>query len=120
MQRNLRIFFAMSYQKWHLDTVENAVEVHVRGNRHEFLDVFSTPDPADMFPVMRYRETSLPQQALFLYIPPIMVGAPNDAHGEARLEGHCTRTIVSAQRNPLEANAFGIDIAARFKIVEHL
>ena len=62
------------------------------------------PDPAHMLPIVRHGEIALAREALLLHVAPVVVGAPDDAAGEARLEGDGAGAIVAAERNALAAD----------------
>ena len=49
-----------------------------------------------------------------------MVGAPGDAAGEARLEGHRARAIIAAERHALAADPLRVDVVARLEPVDDL
>jgi hypothetical protein len=51
--------------------------------------------PLHVVPAMRHGVLALAQQALVLHLVPVVVGTPDGAAGEARLEGH---------REPLKDN----------------
>ena len=73
-----------------------------------------------MLPVVRHREVALARQALLLDVAPVMVGAPHHAAGEARLEGHRARAVVTAKRHAFEADTARVDIVTRLEPVDHL
>ena len=118
VQRDLRVLLAVSDEEGDLDAVEHPVEVNVLGDAHKLVHVARAPDPADMAPIVRHRKISLLRQTLLLDVAPIVVGAPDDAAGEARLEGDRTGTIVAAERNAFAADPPRIDIATRFQPVD--
>jgi hypothetical protein len=57
-------------------------------------------------------------EALLLHVAPVVVGAPDHAAGEARLEGHRTRAVVAAERDAFEADARRVDVGAGLQPVD--
>ena len=82
--------------------------------------VLRAPDPAHVLPIVRHREIALALEALLLHVAPVVIGAPDDPAGEARLEGDGARAVIAAQRNPLEADPLRVDVVARLEPVDDL
>src|SRR4029453_9163373 len=101
LQRNLGILLAVGDEERDSDALDDAVEVDAFGNLHEFVDIFRSPDPAYVSPVVRDGEVAFAFAPPLLDIAPVMVRAPRDAAGESRLERDGTRTKVPAERHSL-------------------
>jgi hypothetical protein len=119
LQRNLRVFFTVSDQKWHLDPTQHAIQMHIFGDCHELVDILGTKDPAHMGPVMRYGEIAVLLQAGLLHVAPVVVGSPRHTTGEPRLEGHGARAVITAQGHTFQADALCIDITAGIQPVDN-
>jgi hypothetical protein len=119
LQRDLRVALAMGDQEGHAHAVEHAVEVHALGDAQELVHVFGAPDPAHMLPVVRYREVAFLGQTLLLHVAPVVIGAPDHAAGEPRLERHGARAEVAAERHPFEADAPRVDFIVLLQPVDH-
>src|SRR5271170_7012638 len=120
VQRDLRILLTVRDQERHLDAIQHTVEMDVLGDLHELGNVLTAPNPTDVIPIVRHREVALALQPLHLHIAPIMVGTPTYAEREARLEGHCTRTVVASEGDSLEADAPPIDIRPPLQVIHYL
>ena len=114
----------MRHQKRHLDAVQHAIEMHVLGQAHEVVVVFRAKHPAHVFPIVRHREAAFFEQAFFLHVAPVVVGAPTHTHGETRLESDGARAVITAQRHTFQADALGIDFPLHLRVrldpVHHL
>ena len=123
-QRDLGVLLAVRHQKRHLDAVQHAIEMHVLGQAHEVVVVFRAKHPAHVFPIVRHREAAFFEQAFFLHVAPVVVGAPTHTHGETRLESDGARAVITAQRHTFKADAFGIDFVLHLRVgldpVHHL
>ena len=107
----------MGDEERHPYAVENAVEMDVLRDAHKSVDILAPPHPAHMLPVVRYRKIAFAFAAALLYLPPVVIGAPHHAAGEARLKRHRPRAVIAAQRDPFHADTPGIHLRVLFQPV---
>jgi hypothetical protein len=67
---------------------------------------------------VRNREIAFALQSLLLNVAPVVIGAPDNAAGEARLERDGARAVISAQGDALYADALRVDIVARLQPID--
>jgi hypothetical protein len=110
LQPDLPIVRAVRNQERHFDAIEDTVQMHSLSLTQEIVHILRAENPPDVTPVVGHGVFPFPLQALLLNLRPIVIGAPDGATGESRLECHCTGRKVATERDANHTDALWIHV----------
>src|ERR1700736_2007975 len=116
----LPVLRPVRHQERHADTIQNAIQINLRGNFHELGHVPSTPHPPYMLPVVWDRPIPFACHPPLLDFTPVVVGSPTDSEREAALECNRPWRVIPAQGYTYHSYTARIDIRPAFQNINHL